>query len=100
MVRNGSATSSVRKTIVNGLRTGNNFTTGGQQIDRLAFVVHRASYPGPAARSERGWSKPSRPWQCRDEEDRRSTVDGCATMGEKLVGTALAYGHRRGHRGA
>ena len=47
-----AATSKLRpQTIVDGLRTGNNFAASGQLIDRLAFVAC-ASYPGPARRSD------------------------------------------------
>lgn len=63
------------QTIVDGLRSGNNFTTSGQIIDRLAFVVCTnrpdalvAELVGNAAISN-------------------TAIDtaGCATMGEKLV---------------
>jgi hypothetical protein len=63
------------QTIVDGLRTGNNFSTGGQIIDRLAFVVCTsradalvAELIGNAAIS-----------------NTELTTGGCATMGEKLV---------------
>jgi hypothetical protein len=73
------------QTIVDALRTGNNFTTGGQIIDRLAFVVCTnrpealvAELVANAAISN-------------------TSIDtaGCATMGEKLVvapGTDLIVG--------
>ena len=63
------------QTIVDGLRTGNNFATGGQIIDRLAFVACAGKadaivgeIAGNAAVGNTSLS-----------------VDGCATMGEKLV---------------
>jgi hypothetical protein len=63
------------QTIVDGLRTGNNFTTSGQIIDRLAFVVCSnrpdalvAELAANAAISNTAFDAP-----------------GCATMGEKLV---------------
>ena len=49
LVRNGADTLRPH-TIVDGLRTGNNFSTSGQLIDRLAFVAC-VSYPGIGARS-------------------------------------------------
>jgi hypothetical protein len=73
MVRNG--TDKLRpQAIVNGLRTGNNFATGGQIIDRLSFVACTgksegvvAELAGNAAMNKTAFS-----------------ADGCATMGEKL----------------
>jgi hypothetical protein len=63
------------QTIVDALRTGNNFTTGGQIIDRLAFVVCSnradalvAEFAANAAISNTALDAP-----------------GCATMGEKLI---------------
>ncbi len=63
------------QTIVDGLRTGNNFATSGQIIDRLAFVVCTdrpdalvAELVGNAAVSNTALD-----------------AAGCATMGEKLV---------------
>ena len=48
MVRNGS--DKLRpQSIVDGLRTGNNFATGGQIIDRLAFTSTRSSSARTAA---------------------------------------------------
>ena len=74
MVRAG-ASKAKPQTIVDGLRSGNNFTTSGQIIDRLGFVacVGRAEglvgeLAGNAAVTN-------------------TTIDsaGCATMGEKLM---------------
>jgi hypothetical protein len=74
MVRNGS--DKVRpQSIVDGLRSGNVFTTGGQIIDRLGFVVCTgkaddvvAELAGNAAINKTAM-----------------TVSDCATMGEKLA---------------
>ncbi len=74
MVRNGA--DKIRpQTIVDGLRTGNNFATGGQIIDRLSFVACVGKddalvgqMAGNAAINKTAM-----------------TFDGCATMGEKLV---------------
>ena len=74
MVRNGS--DKLRpQAIVDGLRSGNNFSTGGQLIDRLAFIACTgksdalvAEMAGNAATNKTALS-----------------FDGCATMGEKLA---------------
>ncbi len=73
MVRNG-ADKMRPQAIVDGLRTGNNFATGGQIIDRLSFIACTgknealvAEQAGNAAINKTAL-----------------TVDGCATMGEKL----------------
>ncbi len=80
MVRNG--TDKLRpQTIVDGLRTGNNWAASGQLIDRLAFIAC-ASYPGPATRS-------SAAVQALAVRAAAGNTDidtsGCATMGEKLI---------------
>jgi hypothetical protein len=80
MVRNGS--DKLRpQTIVNGLRTGNNWASSGQIIDRLAFVAC-ASYPGLGARSNASVEALAVA-AATQNTDINST--GCATMGEKLV---------------
>src|SRR5262249_46334306 len=68
-------------TIVNGLRTGNNWAASGQLIDRLAFV---ACVGNPA--------KHGRSDQAVESLTVNAALDntdldfqGCATMGEKLV---------------
>ena len=74
MVRNGS--DKLRpQAIVDGLRSGNDFSTGGQLIDRLSFVACTgkpealvAEMAGNAATNKTALS-----------------FDGCATMGEKLA---------------
>jgi len=74
LVRNG-ADKLRPQTIVDAMRTGNVFTTSGQIIDRLGFVVctgkseeQAAELAGNAAMNKTSLS-----------------VDGCATMGEKLA---------------
>ena len=80
LVRNG--TDKLRpQTIVDGMRTGNSFSTSGQLIDRLAFIVC-ASYAGPAARTNAAVEA-----LAMNAATNNTDIDvaGCATMGEKLV---------------
>lgn len=80
MARNGS--DKLRpQVIVDGLRTGNAWSSTGQLIDRLAFVAC-ASYAGPAARSNAAVEAlaVAAATQATD-----ISASGCATMGEKLV---------------
>ncbi|MBO9686312.1 MAG: hypothetical protein J7598_06850 [Mitsuaria chitosanitabida] len=80
MVRN--AADKLRpQTIVNGLRSGNAWSTTGQLIDRLALVVC-ASYPGPAARSSASVETLALNAATGNTD---TDIAGCATMGEKLV---------------
>jgi hypothetical protein len=80
MVRNG--TDKIRpQSVVDGLRTGNNFAASGQLIDRLAFVAC-ASYPGLAARSNASVEALA---LAAAQVNNSPSVAGCATMGEKLV---------------
>ncbi|MCX7231785.1 MAG: hypothetical protein NTW15_22780 [Burkholderiales bacterium] len=80
MVRNG-ADKLRPQTIVDGLRTGNNWAASGQLIDRLAFVAC-ASYPGPGARTNAAVENLAvRAASNNTDID----VAGCVTMGEKLV---------------
>ena len=80
MVRNG--TDKVRpQTIVNGLRTGNNFSTSGQIIDRLAFVACIGS-PATNGRTDAIVGELAGNAAMNKTA---ITVDGCATMGEKLI---------------
>jgi hypothetical protein len=80
MVRNGS--DKLRpQTIVNGLRTGNNWASSGQLIDRLAFVAC-SSYSGLTARSNA--SVEALAVKAATANTDIDTV-GCVTMGEKLV---------------
>ncbi|HEY8880652.1 MAG TPA: hypothetical protein VIN03_23980 [Roseateles sp.] len=80
MVRNG-ADKLRPQTIVDGLRTGNAWSSTGQLIDRLAFVAC-ASYAGPAARSNAAVEA-----LAVAAATKATDIDaaGCATMGEKLV---------------
>lgn len=80
MVRNG-ADKLRPQTIVDGLRTGNNFASSGQLIDRLAFIAC-ASYPGPATRSNAAVEALAVTAATSNTD---INVSGCATMGEKLV---------------
>ncbi len=80
MVRNGSDKLRPQK-IVDGLRTGNNFASSGQLIDRLAFVAC-ASYPGMGARSNASVEALAVAAATNNTDIEKS---GCATMGEKLV---------------
>ena len=63
------------QSIVDGLRTGNNFTTAGQLIDRLAFVAcaDRSTHAAESAAVEAAL------------ENTAPDREHCATMGEKLV---------------
>lgn len=80
MVRNGS--DKLRpQTIVDGLRTGNNWASSGQLIDRLAFVAC-VSYPGPGARTNAAVETLAFNAATGNTD---INVSGCATMGEKLV---------------
>jgi hypothetical protein len=80
MVRNG--TDKLRpQAIVNGLRSGNAWSTTGQLIDRLAVVVC-ASYAGPGARSSASVEQLALNAASGNTD---TDVTGCATMGEKLV---------------
>ena len=80
MVRNG-ADKLRPQTIVDGLRTGNNFASSGQLIDRLAFIAC-ASYTGPAARTNAAVEAIALTAATNNTD---INVSGCATMGEKLV---------------
>ncbi|MDB5819386.1 MAG: hypothetical protein JWQ11_3026 [Rhizobacter sp.] len=80
LARNGSARLSPQ-TIVDALRSGNAYSTTGQLIDRLAFVAC-ASYPGRAARSNAAVEALATAAATHNTD---TDVNGCATMGEKLV---------------
>lgn len=80
MVRNG--TDKLRpQTIVDGLRTGNNFAASGQLIDRLAFIAC-ASYPGLGARTNASVEALAVAAATTNTDIDKA---GCSTMGEKLV---------------
>jgi len=79
LVRNGN--DKLRpQSIVDGMRTGNVFTTTGQLVDRVAFVAC-ASYPGITARSNASVEALA---VAAASNDTDIDVSGCATMGEKL----------------
>jgi hypothetical protein len=80
MVRNG-ADKLRPQTIVDGLRTGNNWASSGAVIDRLAFVAC-ASYPGLGARSNASVEALAATAATTNTD---ITASGCVTMGEKLV---------------
>jgi hypothetical protein len=79
MVRNG-ADKLRPQSIVDGLRTGNNFAASGQLIDRLAFVAC-ASYAGVASKTNAAVEA-----LAVAAASNNTDIDtaGCATMGEKL----------------
>lgn len=79
MVRNG-ADKLRPQTIVDGMRTGNEFASSGQLIDRLSFIAC-ASYAGPAARSTASVEALAVSAATGNTD---IDVSGCATMGEKL----------------
>ena len=84
LVRNG-ADKLRPQTIVDGLRTGNNYSTSGQLIDRLAFVAC-VSYPGIGARSNAAVEALAVAAATSNTDISTYTnAAGCATMGEKLV---------------
>jgi hypothetical protein len=69
------------QTIVDGLRTGNNFAASGQLIDRMAFIAC-ASYPGIGKRTDAAVEALALTAATNNTD---IDVSGCATMGEKLV---------------
>jgi hypothetical protein len=74
LVRNGS--DKIRpQMIVDGLRTGNSFATGGQLIDRLGFVACVGKTDGVVAEIASNGAI----------NGTAMNVSGCATMGEKLA---------------
>ena len=80
MVRNGTDRLNPQ-TVVDGLRTGNNWASSGQLIDRLSFIAC-ASYPGPTARSNAAVEALALRAAKANETPEAS---GCASMGEKLI---------------
>ena len=68
------------QTIVDGLRTGNAWSSQGQLIDRLAFVAC-ASYAGIGARTNAAVEAIAFNAALGNTD---TDVAGCATMGEKL----------------
>ena len=80
LVRNGS--DKLRpQAIVDGLRTGNNWASSGQIIDRLAFIAC-ASYAGRGARTAASVEALA---VSAANGNTDINVSGCATMGEKLA---------------
>ena len=80
MVRKGGTQKPTPQMVVDGLRSGNNWASSGQIIDRLAFVAC-ASYPGPASRSNAAVQALAVTAAVNNTD---IDVAGCATMGEKL----------------
>jgi len=80
MVRKGS--DKIRpQTVVDGLRSGNNFASSGQLIDRLALVAC-SSYAGLGARTNAAVEALAVNGAVNNTD---ISATGCATMGEKLV---------------
>ncbi len=68
--------------IVDGLRSGNSFVVNGQLIDQLSFVVCAAN-PGLVRKAHTGAVEAAALAAAAKHTD--VTINGCATMGEKLV---------------
>ncbi len=81
MVRKGT-NNLAAEGIIDGLRSGNSFTGSGDLIDRLAFVACAANPAIPAAAFKSLLEKAASNAVAKNAEVR---IDGCATMGEKLV---------------
>ena len=81
MVRKGSNSLSAEG-IIDGLRGGNSFVANGQLIDRLSFTVCAANPGLPRAANKALVEKAAAAAVSKNAEVR---IDGCATMGEKLV---------------
>jgi len=81
MVRKGSGNLSAQG-VIDGLRSGNAFATSGQLIDRLAFVVCAAN-PGIPRKANTALLEAAVRNAVTGNAEVR--IDGCATMGEKLV---------------
>jgi len=81
MVRKG--TDNLRaEGIINGLRSGNAWAVSGDLIDRLSFVVCTRNPALPSAAFKQLVEKAAENAVTKGAEVR---IDGCATMGEKLV---------------
>jgi len=80
MVRKGND-SLTAEGIIDGLRSGNSFAGSGDLIDRLAFVAC-AKPPVPPAAFKALMEKAASDAVAKNADVR---IDGCATMGEKLV---------------
>ena len=81
LVRKGSNSLSAEG-IIDGLRSGNSFVANGQLIDRLSFTVCAANPGLPRAANKALVEKAAAAAVSKNAEVR---IDGCATMGEKLV---------------
>jgi hypothetical protein len=81
MVRKGTGNLSAQG-VVDGLRSGNAFATSGQLIDRLAFVVCASNPAIPRAANLKLLEKAVFNGASNNTDVR---INGCATMGEKLV---------------
>ncbi|MBC7471116.1 MAG: hypothetical protein H7322_17490 [Ramlibacter sp.] len=81
LVRRGSNSLSAQG-IIDGLRSGNSFVANGDLIDRLTFVVCAANPGLPRNAFKALAEKAAMNAASKNGEVR---IDGCATMGEKLV---------------
>jgi hypothetical protein len=81
MVRKGASQLSAER-IIEGLRSGNSFVANGDLVDRLAFVVCTYHPAVPRAAFQSVIEKAVVNALDKSGEVR---IDGCATMGEKLV---------------
>jgi hypothetical protein len=81
LVRKGSNSLSAEG-IIDGLRSGNSFVANGQLIDRLSFTVCAANPGLPRVANKALLEKAATAAVSKNNEVR---IDGCATMGEKLV---------------
>ena len=81
MVRKGG-NSLTAAGVIDGLRSGNSFVANGQLIDRLSFNVC-AAHPGLPRNAAKALMEKAAANAVTANGDVR--IDGCATMGEKLV---------------
>ncbi len=81
LVRKGTNNLSAQG-IIDGLRSGNSFATSGQLIDRLAFVVCSLN-PALPVKTSTALIEAAVSNAVKNNAEVR--IDGCATMGEKLV---------------
>jgi hypothetical protein len=81
MVRKGT-NNLAAEGIIDGLRSGNSFAGSGDLIDRMAFVACAANPAIPATAFKALLEKAALNAVTKNAEVR---IDGCATMGEKLV---------------
>jgi hypothetical protein len=81
MVRKG-ANNLTASGIIDGLRSGNSFVANGQLIDRLSFTVCAAN---PGLPRNAGHALYEKAGQNATSANGDVRINGCATMGEKLV---------------